>query len=130
MGTWRSTVGRIQTIQQRPRWQELAMPTQGSVRPKSGWHGSTTVMVSWGGTIKFRGVVYWSSFSESWAAKQQNVFSFRHVPALRQFQDAGLGDVLDHAEIIAGDLFEKGEARRRDGMFNPLGFPLGHLGLA
>src|SRR5216683_1090754 len=35
-GTCRSTVGRIQTMQQRPRWHELEMPTQGKVRPKSG----------------------------------------------------------------------------------------------
>src|SRR5579875_3232981 len=67
-------IWRIHTMQQRPRWEELAMPTHGRVRPKSGWRGSTTVTVSSGaGMMSSIGVVSWSGFADARRAEEHDV---------------------------------------------------------
>src|SRR6266700_5013785 len=50
------------------------MPTQGRVRPKSGWRGSTTVTVSSGaGMISSIGVVSWSSVPDSGGSQKDHI---------------------------------------------------------
>src|SRR5690349_6720425 len=80
-------------MQQRPRWEELAIPTHGRVRPKSGWRGSTTVTVSSGaGMMSSIGVVSWSGFSCSRRAEKHEVGAGAHEREIRQFAQTALGE--------------------------------------
>src|SRR6266487_279063 len=109
-GTWRSTVGRIHTMQQRPRCEELVMPTHGRVRPKSGWRGSTTVTVSSGaGMISSIGVVSWSSVSNATGTNEENILMCRQEASLRELQDPNLGDARHLGKVKVLQAFLVGE---------------------
>src|SRR6266516_4757255 len=58
---------------------------------------------------------------ESRIAEQQQVFCCFQVAPFCQFQDAGLGKILDGTKIVGGDFLDKGEFRHRDGALNAPG---------